>query len=1176
MYIKQIYYWCYNYSQMNSQISDKRILIHFHVFYIEQLPMFIRLLKNVQKLAETRIIATVVENLDTSEEIEKQLKNGLDNVEVIKVRNRGYDVGPFVEALHHADLDDYDCVIKLHTKSRGNTGGTVLNDVLISNSLWENIMIDALIGSRERFIEAIETVSRDDVGMACAEMCLTKDDEVRNSYYFWRVNDELAKMHLPLLENKEELVFAAGTMFIIRADILKPLLMYSIDDFGMIFPGIHDYTLAHTFERLFAALALSRGLRVAGLDTREYRLDFKRIKMQNDRKNRKAVGDSFFGNAGTFMTKLGYKLMSRFDKEWVISNSKFFDVEWYSSRHPEIRENGLDPVRHYLEHGCEYGCNPSLSFNGYEYLSRYPDLLKKKINPLLHYECYGRFEHRNFNNVSIKWNTRIDTIRNSRYFDEEWYLRYNPDVRDSGIDPALHYYQFGGFEGRDPSERFCTDEYLSIHKDVKSAGINPLFHYEYDGYIQGREISSTEFHKPVFAQGTKNCGRFFGNAEVNTGRTVLLASYSNDGYIDDSLIYLIKGLKEIADNIVLFADSPVFEEELDKLDGLVTYAGYERHGAYDFGSYRRGLDYLRKNGYLEEGITDELIMMNDSCYGPVYPFSESIDKMKNEDWDFWGYVGNWSVSFHLCSFFYVFNRKIIESRLLDEFMCRVDGEVDRSTAISEFEIKLTEVLSGQGMKAKAFVADGEERGINHRNILTLLRDYRVPLIKKRSLNGDAKESIVGALKIIERDNPELYSHIKLTPVNTTHDLPVLEDHVVNLEKTVRRIRRKISDGNKVKAVFFVNNISMFPAKPLFDQMCDDDLFDPCIIVIPDKRVEDPYTNMVRCESELSEEYPEDRIIKIRKDRYDRWPDVLDDADIVVYPVPYNISVYKYNVRYSLGRDYLPVIVNYGYYRSLYDRSIMSSYNYAYFWKVFMESEYTMKEYEDCSVLKGKNGELVGYIKMDLLNDVEPETRKRKRVLIALHHSIEGGFNDRLALANFIRYYDYFETLPDRYPDIDFVYRPHPFLFESLKQARNWNDDMVRDYLDRMKSKKNVIWSDNGDYFREFMNSDACIQDCGSFLVEYMYTGKPCCYMLKDESDIDSKFAPLGKECLEQCYISYSSDDIDAFIDDVVIHENDVKKQGREKLSKSVMVNYPNAARVALDSIRRALKGEKDA
>ena len=355
---------------------------------------------------------------------------------------------------------------------------------------------------------------------------------------------------------------------------------------------------------------------------------------------------------------------------------------------------------------------------------------------------------------------------------------------------------------------------------------------------------------------------------------------------------------------------------------------------------------------------------------------------------------------------------------------------------------------------------------------------------------------------------------------------------------------------------------------MLDAMLHDANFDPAIAIIPDYRWPDLIEeSMIACRETLTASYPPDLMIDTAQNRYGRWPDVLQNADIVCFPSPYlHMSAFNYSPRYALGRQFLPIIVNYGYYRSVYDRELLGMYSYAYCWKVFLECDETLEEYRKYSVLHGENASLTGYVKMDPLSKVSPQPHERPRILVALHHSIDGGYNDTLALANFVRYYDYFRTLPDKYPMIDFVYRPHPALFKALQSAEGWTDKQVDAYLRDMKAKPNVIWSDGGDYFQEFADSDACIQDCGSFLVEYFYTGKPCCYMLKTPDDIDAKFAPLGKACLEQCYLSYSTDDIDDFILGVVLGGEDPKAEGRAKLADHVMLNYPHAAEAALQDI----------
>jgi lipopolysaccharide biosynthesis protein len=74
----------------------------------------------------------------------------------------------------------------------------------------------------------------------------------------------------------------------------------------------------------------------------------------------------------------------------------------------------------------------------------------------------------------------------SRYFDRNWYLSQYPDVKQSGMDPALHFMRYGWREGRNPSIFFDVPFYLECYNDVRSSGVNPLHHYISHGWAEGR------------------------------------------------------------------------------------------------------------------------------------------------------------------------------------------------------------------------------------------------------------------------------------------------------------------------------------------------------------------------------------------------------------------------------------------------------------------------------------------------------------------------------------------------------------------------------------------------------------------------------------------------------------------------------------------------------------------
>jgi hypothetical protein len=80
----------------------------------------------------------------------------------------------------------------------------------------------------------------------------------------------------------------------------------------------------------------------------------------------------------------------------------------------------------------------------------------------------------------------LELVRRSSLFDQDWYLANYPDVESSGVDPIVHYLEFGWKEGRDPGPRFSTSAYLRANSDVAASGMNPLLHYVEYGHSEGR------------------------------------------------------------------------------------------------------------------------------------------------------------------------------------------------------------------------------------------------------------------------------------------------------------------------------------------------------------------------------------------------------------------------------------------------------------------------------------------------------------------------------------------------------------------------------------------------------------------------------------------------------------------------------------------------------------------
>jgi len=95
-----------------------------------------------------------------------------------------------------------------------------------------------------------------------------------------------------------------------------------------------------------------------------------------------------------------------------------------------------------------------------------------------------------------KHGDEITLIKNSEFWDEQYYLSQKPDLKGYK-NPIEHYLLIGYKEGFDPCENFSTEYYLANNADVAAANTNPLVHYLRNGIAEGRKIKVEDVREEV-------------------------------------------------------------------------------------------------------------------------------------------------------------------------------------------------------------------------------------------------------------------------------------------------------------------------------------------------------------------------------------------------------------------------------------------------------------------------------------------------------------------------------------------------------------------------------------------------------------------------------------------------------------------------------------------------------
>jgi lipopolysaccharide biosynthesis protein len=280
-------------------------------------------------------------------------------------------------------------------------------------------------------------------------------------------------------------------------------------------------------------------------------------------------------------------------------------------------------------------------------------------------------------------------------------------------------------------------------------------------------------------------------------RTVIFAHYDKNNKIENYVIFYLKELKKIAKNIVFVSDCNLNEEEIVKLSNITHHIIAKRHGEYDFGSYKYGYLYAKENNLLN---TEELILANDSCFGPLISFENIWNEINKKECDFWGINQNdIDVDFHIQSFFMVFKENVFKNELFDNFITSIKKQENKDEIIKKYEIGLSKLLLGNGFKAQSFCNYPSDRKVTQ----DLVFNKTAPLIKKwEILELYPKLTKLICQKIIKR-------------LNSAYDIDLIIDYTKKhsnkkLKNNLKIIRRILIDIKLKRKKFCVLGKNLFP------------------------------------------------------------------------------------------------------------------------------------------------------------------------------------------------------------------------------------------------------------------------------------------------------------------------------------------------------------------------------
>ncbi len=254
--------------------------------------------------------------------------------------------------------------------------------------------------------------------------------------------------------------------------------------------------------------------------------------------------------------------------------------------------------------------------------------------------------------------------------------------------------------------------------------------------------------------------------------------YDQQKIIDPYIGQALSALKKHLSKLIIVCNFHEISTGYEYISSQADEVHFRENIGFDAGAYKDELLRMAEDGGLDN--FDELLIANDSFYGPIYPFGKLFSKMGEEPCDFWGvtrYPGGTyegiPLETHVQSYCMVFKGRVIHSEEFYMFWKNLDYPLSFVEAVFQFEIKLNSYLSEKGYIGKAYtdtvtpaytIKYGENPYMKYP--LQLIQQMEIPMIKRKAFDfeNNGFPNALQALDYIDQ--------------NTEYDVAFIKNHLI--------------------------------------------------------------------------------------------------------------------------------------------------------------------------------------------------------------------------------------------------------------------------------------------------------------------------------------------------------------------------------------------------------------
>ena len=181
-------------------------------------------------------------------------------------------------------------------------------------------------------------------------------------------------------------------------------------------------------------------------------------------------------------------------------------------------------------------------------------------------------------------------------------------------------------------------------------------------------------------------------------RVVLFMHYDGRGGVGPQVFAYMRALQASGRDVVFVSNAKRLTEAAQAgLREVCAGIILRRNIGYDFGAWRDAIDFLN----LPQAGTEEVILANDSVFGPLLPLGDVLRRLDYERADIWGLTESWQLRYHLQSYFLAFGAKALRAPAWRKFWDSVRPVPAKPYIVHRYEVGITQAMMKGGLSCAA-------------------------------------------------------------------------------------------------------------------------------------------------------------------------------------------------------------------------------------------------------------------------------------------------------------------------------------------------------------------------------------------------------------------------------------------------------------------------------------------